>query len=412
MRPPKNTASASAPLRAITYFLATYHFRPYVARADDVRRKRELKELRGTEVLLRVHTNRALRDGRMEFEGKGGVKTVSGQVAADDPQSLFVRFVLDEEGKYRLHFTSTDSEAYSDPISYPVVVIPDKPPTVELTKPSQDIRLPADAILHVEGKAGDDLGVKSLVLRMQVVGGEKLQGQPYRAEDKLRLADGGYPQEVEYKDFVELSQVKSEAGRALSLRAGMELEYWLEAGDACDYPQPNVAESKHYRVMLTDPEKNPPKNQQAKKQAAQDKKQHEDKQDQKLQQENQQRQQERKEQEARNKETEQGAKGEPSQPKEGEKNGEQQNAGNDNQGQGNQGNDLPPKEQETENAIKDALNKQKQQGDNGQGEAKPDKGDQGEGKAARRPNRKTAIRPARNPRAKARTQASRVPGNR
>jgi len=184
---------------AITYFLATYHFRPYVARADEVRRERELKELRGTEVLLRVHTNRALREGRLEFEGKGGIKDIRGEVAADDPRTLFVRFVLNEEGKYRLYFTSTESEAYSDPVSYPVTVIPDKPPTVELTKPSQVIRLPADALLHLEGKAGDDIGVKSLTLRMQVVGGDKLQGQPYRSDDKLRLADGGYPRELRAK---------------------------------------------------------------------------------------------------------------------------------------------------------------------------------------------------------------------
>src|SRR6185437_14898637 len=195
---------------AITYFLAMYHFRPYTARADEIRRESELKELRGTEVLLRVHTNRALRDGRLEFEGKDGLKIVPGEVTAEEPQTLFVRFVLNEEGKYRLNFTSTESEAYSDPVSYPVVVIPDKPPTVELTKPGQDIRLPTDALLHLEGRASDDFGVKSLLLRMQIVGGGKLQGQPYRSDDKLRLAGGGYPRDVEYKDFVELSRVQSE----------------------------------------------------------------------------------------------------------------------------------------------------------------------------------------------------------
>ncbi|HWG44395.1 MAG TPA: DUF4175 family protein [Gemmataceae bacterium] len=364
---------------AITYFLAMYHFRPYTARADEIRRERELKELRGTEVLLRVHTNRALRDGRLEFEGKDGLKIVPGEVTAEEPQTLFVRFVLNEEGKYRLNFTSTESEAYSDPVSYPVVVIPDKPPTVELTKPGQDIRLPTDALLHLEGRASDDFGVKSLLLRMQIVGGGKLQGQPYRSDDKLRLAGGGYPRDVEYKDFVELSRVQSEEGRPFALHAGMELEYWLEAGDACDYPQPNIAESKHYRVMLTEPENNAAKRQQEKKQAEQSKKQHEDKQDQKRQQENQERQQERKEQEARNKEAEQGAKGEQSQPKDGDKQGEQQNAGDDKKGQQNDSdNKLSQKEQETEKAIEDALKKQEQQ----QGEAKPDKGDQGEGKAA------------------------------
>src|SRR5262249_24086866 len=96
---------------AVTDFLATDHFRPSVARADEVHRDRELKALRGTEVLLRVRTNRTIREGRLEFEGS--TKTVQGRPADDDPRTLLVRFVLDENGKYRLHFNSTDGEAYS-----------------------------------------------------------------------------------------------------------------------------------------------------------------------------------------------------------------------------------------------------------------------------------------------------------
>lgn len=386
---------------AITDFLATYRFRPYVARADEVRREREIKELLGTEILLRVRTNRALRDGRLELEGKDGTRTVRGVVDPNDPQRLLVRFVLDEDGKYRLSFTSTDSEAYRDPVSYLVTAIPDKPPTVELTKPGRDIRLPADALLHLEGKAGDDIGVKSLILRMRVVGGDKVRGQPYRSDEQLRLADGGYPRELEYKDFVELSRVKSENGQASPLRAGMELEYWLEASDACDYPGANIAESKHYRVLLTDPEKKPQKQKQEKQQAEKDKQQHEQKQDQKIQKENQDRQQQRQEQQARNNEEEnksqsgsegsKGGAGEKSQPKEGEQanNGDSKDnkqQGESKNGQGDQNNagqksGQSEEEQKIEDRIKKALEK-KEAGKDGKGENKPDKGNPGEGKGA------------------------------
>src|SRR5262249_27700182 len=150
---------------AITDFLPTYHFRPYVPPAEEVRRDRELKALRGTEVLLRVRTNRTIREGRLEFEGS--TKTVQGQPAHDDPRTLLVRFVLDENGKYRLHFNSTDGEAYSDSNAYPVTAIPDEKPSVELTKPGQDIQLPVNGLLQLEGKASDDIGVQSVLLRMQ-----------------------------------------------------------------------------------------------------------------------------------------------------------------------------------------------------------------------------------------------------
>ncbi|HEY7311819.1 MAG TPA: hypothetical protein VH643_20820 [Gemmataceae bacterium] len=371
---------------AITDFLATYHFRPYVARADEVRRERDLKALRGTEVLLRVRTNRTVREGRLEFEGVSGPKNILSQPSADDPRTLLFRLVLEESGKYRLHFYSTDNEGYSDANASPVIVLPDEKPSVELTKPGQDIRLPVNGLLQLEGKASDDIGVKSVALRMRMVGGDKLQGRPYRSDEKLRLADGGYPRELEYKDFVELSGVKGEDGLPFPLRAGMELEYWLEARDACDYPRPNPpGESKHFRVTLTEPEKNEQKEQQEKKQAEKDKKQHEDKQDQKLRKEEQQRQEERKEQEAQNKE--QQDKSKQADKGAGENNAGQQEGdkaeGKDGNGQGESKNDLSKEQQDTENKIKDALEK-KEQGENDPGEAKPDKGDQGEGKGAQK----------------------------
>jgi hypothetical protein len=407
---------------AITDFLATYHFRPYVARVDEVRRDRELKALRGAEVLMRVRTNRALREGRLEFESNSGTEIVKppvtfvrGEVDANEPNTLLVRFALNEDGKYRLSFTSTDSEAYRDPVSYPVTAILDQPPMVELTKPGKDIRLPIDALLHLEGKASDDIGVRDLVLRMRLIGGATLRGQPYRSETQLRLADGGYPRELEYKDFVELSRVQSANGQTARLRPGMDLEYWLEASDACDYPRANVAESKHYRVLLTEPEKNDPKKNQKKNQAAKDKKQHEQKQDQKLQKENQERQQQRQEQEARNKEQEKksknpdkGGAGEKSQSKEnGQASnsggpGGQEHKGTENNGQqgeskagqgetnsGDQKNEQSKEDQNIEEKIKKALEK-KQAGKNGKGENKSEKGDSGEGQESGRESAKQA----------------------
>jgi hypothetical protein len=394
---------------AITDFLAAYHFRPYVALTDEVRRERELKALRGTEVLLQVRTNRTLREGRLEFEGnprEGVVNTpvasVLGAVDAQEPNTLLVRFVLEEDGKYRLRFTSTDGEVYRESVSYSVTAIPDEPPTVELSIPGKDIQLPVDALLHLEGKASDDIGVRSLALRMRVIGGDKLRGQPYRSDEQLRLADGGYPRELEYKDFVDLSRMRSEDDREIKLRAGMELEYWLEASDACDSPHANVAESRHYRVLLTEPEKNDPKKEQEKKQAEKDKKQHEQKQDQKLQKENQERQQQRQEQQARNleqqnksKDGEKNGAGEKSQSKEGgqgnnsedkdntgKENVGQQGASKDGQGKPNNGDtqsELSKEDQGIGEKIKNALEK-KQGGGQGAGEGKPEKGDSPAGK--------------------------------
>jgi hypothetical protein len=375
---------------AITDFLATYHFRPYVARADEARRQRELKELRGTEVRMRIHTNRALREGWLEFKDKkGGVKNERGVLDPAEPTTLLLTFLLEEDGKYRLHFTSTDGEGYTDAVFYPVTAILDNPPSVEVTKPGKDIRLPADGLLQLEGKVSDDIGVKSLELHMQVVGGERLRSQRYRSDEELRLQEEGYPRELEYKDFVELARVKDQRGQTVALRAGTELEYWLEASDACDFPQANLAQSKHYRVLLTEPQNKEKKGEEAKKQAEKEKKQHEQKQDQKLQQEQKQRQEQRQDQDARNKEEENKSKeagkgaddeqagqkdgGQQDQPEKNDNNGQ---AGANNDGKGGEGKQLSKDDQQTEDKIQKALDKQ----DEGKGENKPDKSASGEGK--------------------------------
>src|SRR5207237_10273145 len=81
--------------------------------------------------------------------------------------------------------------------------------------------------------------------------GRAFPPRPYRPEKPLRLGDGHLPQSLDYKDFVELDKVRNEKGKALAL--GQKLEYWLEAVDNCDYPGPNIGESKHFHVTIEPP---------------------------------------------------------------------------------------------------------------------------------------------------------------
>ena len=92
------------------------------------------------------------------------------------------------------------------------------------------------------------------------------------------------------REVLALEKVQAEDGAALPLRPGMELEYWLEAADACDCPKPNVAESKRYKVLIAEPEKDQQKQRQQQQQAQQEQQHHEAKQDQDLKKENQARQ--------------------------------------------------------------------------------------------------------------------------
>jgi hypothetical protein len=268
-----------------------YHYRPYVGWRDDVSRDPNLKALRGTAVTLTAHTNRVVKvaDSHIDLEGNSGKHSLRAEVVPDDPQALRFQLLLEEDGKYRLWFTSTDGEQNSDPMPYSIQVLRDRAPEVDLTKPGKDISLPANGTLELEGSASDDIGVTSIALRMAVKKGPALAAKPYREGKSFKLEDGGYPKMLHYKDFVALDKVKDALGQPFALQPGMEVEYWLDAADNCDYFEPNIGHSKHYTVTITPADPDKKKEEKQREKAEKDQKQHEAKQDQDLKKENEER---------------------------------------------------------------------------------------------------------------------------
>src|SRR5205823_11006276 len=93
----------SSPLIENDRFLATYHPRAYRKQVDRVEaRERKLRDYRGTEVALEVHTNRKLREGAIELlkeeqtpDGKKQTKeTVRATLTPNDPGAMTLKFEL------------------------------------------------------------------------------------------------------------------------------------------------------------------------------------------------------------------------------------------------------------------------------------------------------------------------------
>jgi hypothetical protein len=293
----------STPL--ITRFEVKYHYRPYLHRKDRNDTAPALADLRGTEVTLIARTNRNVKDGLLHFqvfEGEQALQPIKAELLPNHPDALRFRLVLDRDALYRIRFTSMEGEESGESIQYPIRVYPDKAPQVVLTKPGEDITLPADGTLALEGSATDDFGLTDLTLRMQMKGGPKLQPKVYRGDEKkgvgqslFRFDDGTFPRQLDYKDFVELPKLKDEQGRPVRLKPGDEIEYWLEAADNCDYPQVNIGRTERtYVVKIAKPADDPQKQQEQRKQLEQEQKKHQDKQNQELQKENQQKQEQAK----------------------------------------------------------------------------------------------------------------------
>lgn len=259
-----------------------YHYRPYLNRPDGTTREANLEAVRGTEVTLTARTNRAVQEGALDVAGAS--KPLAAERVPEDPKALRFRFVLDKDGSYQIRFTSEDGERNAEQAPYSIRAIPDTAPRVELTKPGQPVELPANGLLKLEGVARDDFGLTALKLRMR--GDVVDHTQVYREGKSFRFENGNFPLKLDYKDAVDLSKVKLANGQPL--QPGMELEYWLEATDNCDYPEkeaPNVGTSQGFKLKISAPEKDQQKQQQERQQAQQEQKKHNEKQDQKLEQE-------------------------------------------------------------------------------------------------------------------------------
>ena len=238
-------------------FEARYEYPPYLRMAPDVGRSPNIDGYRGTTVTLTAKTNRALKSGRMQVAGRE--LDVIGKVVGEGKGSLEFRFPLTESGSYQLRFTSASDEPSDPSATYPITVIPDRPPVVEVTTPKDaETALPADGLLAVDGTVGDDFGIDRVTLHARVIPAKNdapivLPPKPFRDRSFRRAADGSFPTSLEYKDSLPLSKLKDSLNRDVVVKEGSVVEFWLEAADNCTEPTANVGKSKVYRVTLEKP---------------------------------------------------------------------------------------------------------------------------------------------------------------
>src|SRR5438093_10011398 len=189
----------SSPL--IEGFDVVYHYRPYLNFRDQPTNQPNLVGLRGTEITLTARTNRKVREGKLTFqpsptgEQPPSPHVVPGALVPEQPNALRFRLVLDQDGKYTIHFETAEGEKNENPIPYTVQVLSDYAPQVDVTRPAPDT-LPVNGTLQVEGKASDDFGITKMRLCLQVKDkaeaekATRLADKPYRPEKAFKFDDG------------------------------------------------------------------------------------------------------------------------------------------------------------------------------------------------------------------------------
>ncbi|HEX4609003.1 MAG TPA: hypothetical protein VH092_12425, partial [Urbifossiella sp.] len=251
----------TAPL--FTDFEVNYEFPAYTRHAPEKSTDPHLQAIRNTKVSVVARANRPVRDGRAVFEPPGQT-ALAGKAVPGRPDALRFDFLLATPGSYRLTFNAADGERSPESLPFGIKVDEDFPPTVVVRLPEpDDITVPANGLLSVDGAAGDDYGLDKLTLKLKLAAPAErpLADRPYLAGKSFRReSDGTYPKSLEYKDSVELPKLTDPAGGKVELKEGMVLEYWLEAtdnrtkpGPTGPEPDPNTGKSKVKRVRLAAP---------------------------------------------------------------------------------------------------------------------------------------------------------------
>ncbi|MBX9678270.1 MAG: hypothetical protein K2X38_05860 [Gemmataceae bacterium] len=272
-------------------FDVRYLYRPYVRREEErVKFPNETAVFprivgpRGTDIVLTVRANGPVREARIEIETDGKKKILPVETPADDPATMIARFKLDKSGSFRVLFQSEEGQPNLDRQPYQIEAVGDLPPSVTLTKPGEDVKLPANGTLPLEGNARDDWGIQSLSLQVRVVQGapqQELLAKPYRGGKSFQFANGSYPDFVDYADFLALDALRNAKGEKFEAKPGMVFEYWLEARDNSDWPNAagTIGKSNAFKILVEEANKDDKKQQEERKQAekqAQDQQQKQD----------------------------------------------------------------------------------------------------------------------------------------
>ncbi len=242
----------------------SYEYPPYTRLKPETSKDGHIRALRGTRVTVLGKTNRTVKDGKITFDPPTR-DPLLGKVPADKPNSIQFQFLLTASGQYRPVFTSSEGERSPEPPPFKIEVDEDLPPNVVIVKPELDeVTLPANGQLAVDGTVTDDLGIDKLTLKLRIAmpAMRDLADKPFQDGKSFRRDENdgtfSWPRNLEYKDSVDFTKLTDAAGQPVTFKEGMILEYWLEATDnrskigSAD-PEPNVGKSAVKTVRIAPP---------------------------------------------------------------------------------------------------------------------------------------------------------------
>ncbi len=171
----------------------------------------DLTALEGSEVELKLHTNQKVRDAELRIE-QGKKTTVVPLVAQGDV--LVAKVPLAASGIYRVHLIGAES-GFENKFSpeYELRAEADLVPQVELELPKQDLILPSNEIVDVQGTASDDFALAKVSQLVKInEGGWKETALPMEtgAKSKVERRWDLFEQGVKPGDLVTMKLVATD----------------------------------------------------------------------------------------------------------------------------------------------------------------------------------------------------------
>jgi hypothetical protein len=133
---------------------------------NDVDSTGDIAALKGTLVRVRVAPTVPTTGGRIVVEGGDTLK-----LAPTEDGKLMAMLRVNQPGFYKVELQGPDGRMVTGSLNYTIDVLPDRPPTVQFTKPGRDSKVLSVDEVYTEVRAQDDYGVAKVDLHFSVNGG-------------------------------------------------------------------------------------------------------------------------------------------------------------------------------------------------------------------------------------------------
>jgi hypothetical protein len=229
-------------VRSTTYTIDVSNL-PYVKHVDlqyrypsytqlepvDVDSSGDIAALKGTMVRVRIAPTVPTQGGRVVLDGGDTLKLVP---QADGKLMAMLR--VDKPGFYKVELQGPDGKMVTGSLDYTIDVLPDRPPTVQFTKPGRDQKVLSVDEVYTEVRAQDDYGVAKVDLVYSVNGAE---------EHTVALQDGA-------KALRDISAGHTFMLEGLKLEPGDIISYYARATDNNTVSGPGRASTDIYFMQV------------------------------------------------------------------------------------------------------------------------------------------------------------------